>query len=87
MNVAEAYEGRIVEEKSWLKGKVGNELDRGDRDLDGHGTHCASMLLKVANNAAIYVARVFQGRAERGGYVENQETLKGIADVRYCLPS
>jgi subtilisin family serine protease len=29
-------------------------------DLDGHGTHCTSLLLKFAPNAEIYVGRVFR---------------------------
>ena len=31
-------------------------------DEDGHGTHCAMVAHKVAPNADIYVARVFQNR-------------------------
>jgi subtilisin family serine protease len=30
----------------------------GPEDLDGHGTHCTGILLKVAKNAQIYVARI-----------------------------
>jgi subtilisin family serine protease len=30
------------------------------KDLDGHGTHCTSILAKLAPNAEIFVARVFQ---------------------------
>jgi subtilisin family serine protease len=29
------------------------------RDEDGHGTHVASVLLRTAPNAAIYIAKVF----------------------------
>jgi hypothetical protein len=29
-------------------------------DLDGHGTHCASILLKYAVNAEIHVGKVFE---------------------------
>jgi subtilisin family serine protease len=30
------------------------------KDLDGHGTHCTSILATLAPNAEIFVARVFQ---------------------------
>jgi subtilisin family serine protease len=30
------------------------------KDDDGHGTHCTSILAKLAPNAEIYVGRVFQ---------------------------
>ena len=30
------------------------------KDLDGHGTHCTSILAKLAPNAEIFVARVFR---------------------------
>jgi subtilisin family serine protease len=29
-------------------------------DLDGHGTHCTSLIAKFAPNAEIYVGRVFR---------------------------
>lgn len=35
------------------------------RDRHGHGTHCASVLMKTAPNAALYIARV----------VDDNETL------------
>jgi subtilisin family serine protease len=78
------YEEQIKCHKSWLRGEPGNtgdESGKGDRDLDGHGTHCASLLLKVCPNAAIYVARVFRKRSERKGAVESIETQQAIADV------
>jgi hypothetical protein len=76
-----AYEDQILESKSWLKADKGDELLRGDRDLDGHGTHCASVLLKVSPNVDIFVARVFKQRSERKGAVESIETQQAIADV------
>lgn len=29
------------------------------KDLDGHGTHCTSVVMKFAPNAEVYVGRVF----------------------------
>jgi hypothetical protein len=78
-NAAEAYEDQIIECESWLKSEQGNELHKGDRDLDGHGTHCASLLLKVAKNAHIYVARVFQGKAEKMDQIDAKDTQEAIA--------
>lgn len=77
----EVYEEQILCCKSWLKAEKGSDLLKGDRDLDGHGTHCASLLLKVAPNVDIYVARVFQKRSERKGTVGSTETQQAIADV------
>jgi hypothetical protein len=35
------------------------------KDLDGHGTHCTSLVLKYAPNAEVYAGRVFRkGQAE-----------------------
>ncbi len=35
----------------------------GDHDDDGHGTHSAALLLKLAPKAKIFVARVVEGRS------------------------
>ena len=45
---------RIKDAKSWL------DEEGGDRDSCGHGTHGASLLMKVAPEAHIYVARVIK---------------------------
>jgi hypothetical protein len=46
-------------------------------DLDGHGTHCTSLLLKFAPNAEIHIGRVF----ERSHAPESR--LKTLATVSY----
>lgn len=76
----DSYEGQITF-RSWLsydkRGK--KDLDRGDRDLDGHGTHCASLILKVAQNVHLYVARIYQSREERN--IDETTTHKAVVDV------
>jgi len=49
--------------KSWVDGPW-------DEDSDGHGTACAMIAHKVAPNADIYIARIFQDRTTvNGNYV------------------
>lgn len=50
---------RVMEAKSFVGGAVG------DRDSVGHGTHCAALLLELAQNADIYVARVYEDRTKK----------------------
>ncbi|KAI9660900.1 MAG: hypothetical protein M1821_009227 [Bathelium mastoideum] len=75
----EAFEDQIRGCKSWLKGGSSEEFEKGDRDLDGHGTHCASLILKMAQNVSLYVARVFRKRTESSNPTETQETQEAIA--------
>ncbi|KAG8422122.1 hypothetical protein J3459_010707 [Metarhizium acridum] len=71
---------QIIEYKSWIQcNEDRSELDGGHGDLDGHGTHCASVLLNVAKNAHIYVARVFRARTERN--MDDNATNKAIAEA------
>ncbi|KAK4101058.1 subtilisin-like protein [Parathielavia hyrcaniae] len=74
------YEEQIIECKSWLENGTGahGAWRSGNRDVDGHGTHCASLLLKVAPHAALYVARVFQDRAQMGGENEAKHIAEAI---------
>lgn len=47
--------------------KIRDFIEKEDtiKDLDGHGTHCTSLLLNNAPNAEIYAGRVFRkSRAE-----------------------
>ncbi|KAI9692086.1 MAG: hypothetical protein M1820_009521 [Bogoriella megaspora] len=82
----EAYDGQIECYKSWLSGGAGEETERGHRDLHGHGTFCASLILKVAKNASLHVARVFRTNKERNGYVETQATQEAIAQaIRFAV--
>ena len=47
-------------------------------DKNGHGTHCASVLLRTAPNIDLYVARVF----DDAGKVVPEDNFEGIVDVR-----
>jgi hypothetical protein len=44
---------QIKKTKSWIPGRPGTS------DEDGHGTHAAMLLLKVAPEAELYIARIF----------------------------
>lgn len=48
---------RVRECKSFVHGASG------DHDNVGHGTHCTALLLELAPNADVYVARVSEGGA------------------------
>ena len=61
------YANRIKGFKSWLTPNGADhdgEMNRKDHDLDGHGTHAAALLLKLAEHAELYVAQVFKDRDE-----------------------
>jgi subtilisin family serine protease len=48
---------QITATKSWIQGRPGTVDD------DGHGTHAAMLLLKVAPQAELYVAKVFNDQS------------------------
>ena len=48
------------------------------QDKNGHGTHCASVLLRTAPNIDLYVARVF----DDSGRVVPEDNYEGIVSVR-----
>lgn len=50
-------------------------------DRNGHGTHCASVLLRTAPNIDLYVARVF----DDCGKVVPEDNYDGIVSVRARL--
>jgi len=47
-------------------------------DKNGHGTHCASVLLRTAPNIDLYVAKVF----DDSGKVVPEDSYEGIVSVR-----
>jgi subtilisin family serine protease len=58
-------DGNIFEEKrAWSDWKNDPQALAGDAyvDWDGHGTHCAGIVLQVAPEADIYIARIGRGR-------------------------
>jgi subtilisin family serine protease len=48
---------QITATKSWIQGRPGTV------DNDGHGTHAAMLLLKVAPQVELYVAKVFNDQS------------------------
>ncbi len=42
------------------KWSFNHSLNKGYEDLDGHGSHAAAVLLRVAPNCALYIARIFK---------------------------
>lgn len=66
------YSHRIMDE--WCHSWIGDPKDI--HDEDGHGTHCAYLLHKVAPEAEIYVAKVFSHNQVKLYQAEN------IAKVR-----
>lgn len=59
--------------KSWIDGAEGIE---NSKDEVGHGTHVATLLSKIAQNATIHVARVFKERKPN-----MQTELQNVAKV------
>jgi subtilisin family serine protease len=47
--------------KSFIPGEEHHTV-KNARDENGHGTHCAALLLKVAKNAEIFIGRVTMGK-------------------------
>jgi subtilisin family serine protease len=51
--------GRIKAYGSWMDGESGGERPLNEAsDVDGHGTHAAGLILKVAPYAEICIARI-----------------------------
>ena len=63
-----AYQKRRIR-KEWCRSWVGSPSDIGDHD--GHGTHMAHLLHRVAPEADIYVAKVFRGSSFDMAEAEN----------------
>jgi hypothetical protein len=70
--------------KSWLSRdedgvkleEYNSDCDDGDYDEDGHGTHAGALILKVAPNAILYVARVFRSKND-GKNSSEQDIING----------
>ncbi|KAF4629433.1 hypothetical protein G7Y89_g8714 [Cudoniella acicularis] len=57
------YEDRLKDSLSFFDDKTDRSAMKSEyKDLDGHGTHAAALILRVAPKADIYVARVFGSR-------------------------
>ncbi|KUJ09274.1 uncharacterized protein LY89DRAFT_676086 [Mollisia scopiformis] len=62
ISALETNEDRLMGWKDWVNG--GAE-ETAYIDQDGHGTHCAGLILKVAPTMDLYVARVFEKEDDR----------------------
>ena len=65
--VRNSYCSRLKECRSWLQSTFGTHgaAHPEGTDFDGHGTHCASTVLKCApEDCEVYVAQVFAARTE-----------------------
>jgi hypothetical protein len=67
---AAAVNGRIAKVCDWVDGRDGVE-DEGVGDSSGHGTHIASVILDMAPNVDLYIARVTKGREVSHSQAEN----------------
>lgn len=65
-----------IEESQIITKSFINGLDK-DQDVDGHGTHTAHLVLKVAPNAKLFIARVY----EHGTEEEIGKTVEAIVQV------
>jgi hypothetical protein len=70
------FQDRIAGYKDWID--LNDEIQQ---DLDGHGTHSTALLMKVAPNAMIYVARVFKHGDHRKGITPKQDINQIIEKV------
>lgn len=83
--VRQSYSNRLVVSRSWLSGQSGTLISPGqlDEDLDGHGTHLASLLLGMTDDieAKVYMAQVFDYRNKAAEGVNDVVTEDSIAQV------
>ena len=52
-----------------------------DADSDGHGTHTAHLVLKVAPNSKLFIARVYKYGSEE----EFHDNIPAIVEVRIYI--
>ena len=81
--IKERYSGRIAEYRTWCDTPVsesGREILHGE-DADGHGTQITSVLLDVAPQCRVYIAKIFESRMNKNSEVLNRSTQTRIAFV------
>ena len=57
----DAQSNRVMSIRSWVDGKAGAEATH-DGDISGHGTHISGIILDLAPNVDVYIARVTKNR-------------------------
>jgi hypothetical protein len=86
------HKKRISGCRTWCDAKItpsgrsfmdtGGNIATKDLATDSHGTHSLSALRKVAPNCMIFVAQVFQGRADIEDRYPSEDQAQKIANVR-----
>lgn len=66
---------QIVKVCDWVDGQEGRE-DKNMRDSSGHGTHVASIILDMAPNVDLYIARVSKGHMISHNQADNVATVR-----------
>ena len=77
------YANQIRGCRSWLgvdENEEGNSETR-NFDVSGHGTHSTGLLLEVAPNAEVFVARVFENPDKREGQQTIETTQRRVSQV------
>jgi subtilisin family serine protease len=57
----DAQSDRIMDIRSWVDGQTAVKTKRGE-DVSGHGTHITGIILDLAPNVDLYIARVTKTR-------------------------
>lgn len=85
----ESYEqaNRIKESKSWITSGEDEEVNSENwrKDLDGHGTHVAYLLLRVAPIADVHIAQVFETRKDLKDPEMAGTVHQRVASVRHPI--
>ena len=76
---AEILRGRIVEIRDWTENKSGEKVESME-DPEGHGTLIATIILDIAPNVDLYIARVTNGKT--GDTIETKTVAKVSSSAR-----
>lgn len=78
---------RIKESRSWVASEGSQEVNSENwrKDLDGHGTHVAYLLLRVAPVADVHIAQVFKTRKDLEDPGMAAAVHERIASVRHAI--
>ena len=81
------HDNRIKESRSWIASKGDQDVNSENwrKDLDGHGTHVAYLLLQVAQVADVHIAQVFETRKDLEKPGMAARVHERIASVRHAI--
>ena len=82
------YKNRICEFRTWIgvQDRENGMPETWEDDIDGHGTHSVSTLLRVDPFCKVYVAKAFQDRDQKQGAAMEEEVQERVANVRSMSP-